>query len=67
MNKSNKKAKKDNNDTTSVQMSGADTDREADEDEGGGVTDFIYMGFPSRTFDAFPMLGMWLAGVLEWI
>lgn len=48
-------------------MSGADTDREADEDEGGGVTDFIYMGFPSRTFDAFPMLGMWLAGVLEWI
>lgn len=21
------------------------------------VTDFIYMGFPSRTFDAYPMLG----------
>jgi hypothetical protein len=50
MHKSNKKAKRDGEGSSGE---GADAAAEG----GESYTDFIYMGFPSRTFDAFPMLG----------
>ena len=30
---------------------------DAESEKDGEYTDFIYMGFPSKNFDTFPMLG----------